>query len=204
MSTSTSTIVIPAREGRALVLQAGERLRLTTPHGRQAVDFFAFVERDLREWLSPMHTWMATKRLHPRQGDTFLTRHRNPIVQFVEDGAGGVHDMLLAACDANRYRSLGFEGRRGCGDNLVSAMADLGYETDMVPQPVNFFTSTEVGPDMTLMGGPNPVPPGGYVVLEALVDIVCTASACPWDLSEPWPVNAPEGLSEITAEVVQA
>jgi uncharacterized protein YcgI (DUF1989 family) len=54
------------------------------------------------------------------------------------------------------------------------------------------------------MGGPNPVPPGGYVVLEALVDIVCTASACPWDLSEPWPVNAPEGLSEITAEVVQA
>lgn len=203
MSATTDTIVIPAREGRSLVLRAGERLRLTTPHGGQAVDFFAFVEGDLREWLSPMHTWMATKSLRPREGDTFLTRHRNPIVEFVEDGAGGVHDMLLAACDANRYRSLGHDGRHGCGDNLLNAMAALGYETDMVPQPVNFFTNTEVGPDMALVGGPNTVPPGGYVVIEALVDVVATFSACPWDLSEPWPVNAADGLSEITVEVLR-
>jgi uncharacterized protein YcgI (DUF1989 family) len=35
-------IVVPAREGRAVELAKGRRLRLITPHGQQAADFFAF------------------------------------------------------------------------------------------------------------------------------------------------------------------
>jgi hypothetical protein len=201
-STARISIVIPAGEGKALILEAGERLRLSTPKGRQAVDFFGFSARDVNEWLSPMHTWMSTQSLRPRAGDTFLTRFRNPIVKFIEDHAGGVHDMLLAACDARRYELLGHPGRTGCGENLVQAMNDIGYAVDVVPQPINFFTSTEVQPDMTLCGGPNPVAPGSYVILEALVDLVCAASVCPWDFSEPWPVNGPGGLSEIRADVL--
>jgi uncharacterized protein len=200
--TERASIVIPAGEGRALELEAGERLRISTPRGGQAVDFFAFRADDLGEWLSPMHTWMSTRSLRPRVGDSFLTRRRRPIVDFVEDGAAGVHDMLLAACDEIRYREFGIEGRPGCGDNLISAMAALGHAVDVVPQPVNFFTNTDVGPDLALGGGPNPVPPGGYVVLEALVDVVCAASACPWDLSEPWVVNSGDGPTEIEAVVL--
>lgn len=196
-----SSLTVPARSGRAFHVKAGEHVRLVTPKGAQAVDFFAFVRDDLREWLSPMHTWVSTRCLRPREGDTFLTRRRRPVVRFVEDGAGGVHDMLLAACDSARYEQVGAGQRAGCGDNMLTAMAELGYETDVVPQPVNFFTNTDVDEKLTLGAGPNPVPPGGYVLLEALMDLVSVACACPWDRAEPWPVNAPEGPTEIEAIV---
>ncbi|MEA2331015.1 MAG: uncharacterized protein QOH58_1153 [Thermoleophilaceae bacterium] len=197
-----SSLTIPAREGRALPVKKGERLKLSTPKGQQAVDFFAYEDGNLDAWLSATHTWMSTGSLRPREGDTFLTRFRSPIMKFVEDGAGGVHDMLLAACDEIRYREYGIEGRPGCGDNLITAMAALGHRVDVVPQPINFFTNTEVGADLALGGGPNPVPPGGYVVVEALVDVICAASACPWDRTEPWVVNSPAGPSEIEATVL--
>jgi uncharacterized protein YcgI (DUF1989 family) len=193
-------VIVPAMGGRALALSAGERLRISTPKGGQAVDFFAFMAHDLGEWLSAPHTWAVTGSLRPAEGDTFLTRLRNPIARFAEDGAGGVHDMVLASCDAVRYRSFGIE-RDGCGDLMKAAMAELGHEIEVVPQPINFFTNIEIGPGLTIVGGPNPVPPGGYVVLEALADIVCAVTACPWDLSEPWEVNT-GGLSEIEAVVL--
>jgi uncharacterized protein YcgI (DUF1989 family) len=155
---------------------------------------------DLDEWLSAPHTWAVTGSLRPAEGNTFLTRLRNPIVKFAEDGAGGVHDMVLASCDRVRYGTFGIE-RDGCGDLMKQAMAELGHTVDVVPQPVNFFTNIEIGPGLTIVGGPNPVRPGGYVVVEALADVVAVATACPWDLSEPWEVNT-GGLTEIELAVL--
>jgi uncharacterized protein YcgI (DUF1989 family) len=189
MSSVTAEVIVPAREGRAVLVRAGQRLRVTTPTGGQAVDLFAFNEGDMGEWLSPMHTWAVTGCLRPREGDTFLTQLRNPILEFEEDGAGGVHDMLLAACDERRYRHLGMEPRPGCADNMRTALAQLGYSPGGVPQPVNLFTNIGVGPNLEILGAPSTVQPGAYVVLRALVDTVCAASCCPHDGKTPWPIN---------------
>jgi len=44
-------------------------------------------------------------------------------------------------------------------------------------------------------------PPGGFVVLEALTDIVCGVSSCPYDLAGPgWAINSPDGPTEIIVE----
>lgn len=196
-------IVVPAGLGRAVRVAEGQRIRVITPKGRQAADFFAFNAERPDEWLSPMHTWVWTRSVKPRQGDSLLSRFRRPLLDFVEDGAGGVHDMLLAACDQFRYEQVGVEGHHpGCAENLEIAMRRLGHDVPVVPQPVNFFTNTRVEADGSLSALPNPVPPGAYVELEARLDLICAVSSCPYDVPlEGWSVNAPEGPSALEIEL---
>jgi uncharacterized protein len=195
--------LVPAREGRAVEVGRGQRLRITTPKGAQAADFFAYNARTVGEWLSPMHSWVTTFSLKPRPGDVFLSRFRRPMLRLVEDGAGGVHDMLVAACDQARYEFFGHAGPHpSCSENLKVAMRRMGFEIDVVPQPINFFTNTRVEPDGRIVSPPNPVPAGAYVELEALIDLVCVVSSCPFDLGvEGWTINAARGPTELLIEV---
>jgi uncharacterized protein YcgI (DUF1989 family) len=195
--------VVPASEGRAVQVAAGERIRVTTPRGQQAADFFAYNAADLGEWLSPMHTWVKTYCVKPRQGDVLLSRFRRPMLEFVDDGAGGTHDMMIAACDKLRYEEFGHEGpHASCAENLMVSLRRLGHEIAVVPQPINFFTHTRIEPDGRLVSPPNPVPTGGYVELAALMDLVCVVSSCPFDLRlEGWTINAEGGPTELLIEV---
>ena len=198
-----SKIVIPAREGRAVAVPKGRRLRIVTPKGAQAADFFAYNADSLAEWLSPPHTWVTTFRVKPCQGDVLLSRFRRPMARFVEDGAAGVHDYLLAACDQFRYEFFGHQGHHAsCAENLILAMRRLGHEIAVVPQPINFFTNTAIAADGRLSSPPNPVPPGAYVEVEAVIDLICVVSSCPFDVSrEGWEVNARGGPTELEVEV---
>jgi uncharacterized protein len=196
-------IVVPAREGRAVDVGAGQRIRVVTPHGAQAADFFAYSARDPREWLSPMHTWVTIFSLRPRVGDVFLSRFRRPMLELTADTAGGMHDMLIAACDQARYEHFGHVGRHAsCADNLRQAMALRGCVVEVTPQPVNFFTHTRVEPDGRLVSPPNTVPPGAMVQMTARMDLVCVVSSCPFDLAiEGWTINAPGGPTPLLVEV---
>jgi uncharacterized protein YcgI (DUF1989 family) len=111
--------------------------------------------------------------------------------------------MLIAACDQFRYEFFGHEGPHpSCSENLAVAMRRLGHQIDVVPQPVNFFTHTRVEADGRLVSPPNPVPPGAYVELEALMDVICVVSSCPFDLPiEGWTINAGGGPSELIVDV---
>jgi hypothetical protein len=106
------TIEVPAGHGRAFHVGEGRRFRIITPKGQQSADFFAFRADDISVCLSPHHTWMPTRSLHPRVGDTFLGRQRQPMVDFVEDDADGLHDFIIAPCDAIRYEQFGVPGHR--------------------------------------------------------------------------------------------
>ena len=195
--------VVPAAEGRAVRVNAGESIRITTPMGGQAADFFAYSADDTAEWLSPNHTWVTTFSVKPRVGDVLISRFRNPMVRVTADNADGVHDMMIAACDQARYEFFGFEGHhRSCSENLVTAMKELGVEIDVIPQPVNFFTHTRVDDQGNFLSPPNPVPAGASVELEALMDLVCVVSSCPFDLPiEGWTINAGQGPTELRVEV---
>ena len=128
------------------------------------------------------------------------------MVKLVGDTAGGCHDMLIAACDQKRYAFFGVEGyHASCAENLEAAMRGRGHEIALIPQPVNFFTHTRVEPDGRLVSPPNPVPPGAFVELEALMDLVCVVSSCPFDLAlEGWEINAGSRVTELVVEVRDA
>lgn len=195
-------LIVPPAEGRSVRLTAGQSLTITTPNGAQAADFFAFNSSNIEEWLSANHSWVFTRHVRPRAGDTFLSRFRRPMLEFVEDGAGGTHDMMIAACDQFRYEQFGYRGNHAsCSANLEVSMRRLGLQVHVIPQPLNFFTRTEVLNDGTLISPPNPVPPGAYVKLRALMDLICVVSSCPFDLSvEGWTINAASGPSELVVE----
>ncbi len=198
-----SPVIVPARAGCAVSVSEGEHVRVTTPRGGQAADFFAYNAHNVAEWLSPMHTWVSTYSIKPREGDTIRSRFRRPMLRLSEDGAGGCHDMMIAACDQVRYEEFGVEGPHpSCAENLMVSMRRLGHQIDVVPQPINFFTNTVVDAEAKLTSPPNPVPPGAYVELQALMDLICIVSSCPFDLNrEGWTINAACGPTELLVEV---
>lgn len=195
---------VPAGYGRAFNVAKGDRFRISTPKGQQSADFFAFRADDINECLSPHHTWMPTRSLHPRVGDTFLSHRRQPMVDFVEDGADGLHDFIIAPCDSIRYEQFGVPDHRSCIGNLIEAMGELGHITPERPLAVNFFTNTKVEDGFVFNTPKQPVvAPGGYVVLEARMGLVCAVSSCPYDLVGPgWAINSPDGPTEILIELL--
>jgi uncharacterized protein len=195
--------IIPAREGRAVIVRKDQHIRITTPHGGQAADFFAYNSASVAEWLSAPHSWVTEFNIKPREGYIFLSRFRRPMLKITKDGAGGVHDMMIAACDQYRYEFFGFKGpHASCSENLHVALRRLGYQIDVIPQPINFFTNTAVEPDGKLVSPPNPVPPGSYVELQALMDVICVVSSCPFDLSlTDWTINSGSGPTELLVDV---
>ena len=138
-------MVVPARAGLAVWVRHGEHLRILDIEGGQVGDLFAFAAADPGEYLSASHTRTSTSRLFPRIGEQFMTTRRRPILTLVADTSPGVHDMLIAACDPQRYRMLGAPGHACCADNVHHALAQIGLATDAVPQPVNVFMNIPVG-----------------------------------------------------------
>jgi uncharacterized protein YcgI (DUF1989 family) len=198
-------IDVPAAQGRGFHVPAGGEFRIVTPKGQQAADFFAFSALNVQEWLSPNHTWVWTRSVRPKEGDVILSRFRRPMIEFAKDGADGMHDMMIAACDQFRYEQLGHEGlHASCSENLRTSMQRLGHQIDVIPQPINFFTNTIVESDGHFISPPNPVQPKSYVRLRAAMDVFCVVSSCPYDLElEDWPINAPDGPTELVVEILE-
>ena len=115
-------------------------MTVVNTHGEQVVDTWAFNRVDLGEFMSNEHTRAHSLHLVPKPGDVLRTNKRRPILTFIEDTSGGVHDTLIAACDRYRYAFLGVEGHHdNCTDNLFAGMAELGLVPGEVPSPLNLF-----------------------------------------------------------------
>jgi uncharacterized protein len=187
-------IHIPAREGWAVSLAAGDRVRVIDPQGGQVADVFAFLADDVGEYHSAEHTRVAVNRLFPRVGEAFVTQKRRPILTLEADDSPGVHDMLCAACDPDRYRLLGAMPHASCRDNLERAMEGMGHGRIEIPQPINLFMNIPVGADGTIGWQPAPTRAGDSVTLRAELDCIVAVSACPQDLvginaGEPAPIE---------------
>jgi uncharacterized protein len=178
-----TTIDVPAREGRAVRVAAGRRFRVIDVEGGQVADTFAFRADDVSEYHSAEHTRAFVSRLFPRVGEPFVTNRRRPILWLEEDASPGVHDMLCAACDPERYAGLGVDGwHASCQENLRAAMAELGFEHVEVPQPINLFMNIPVRAGGELGWEPAPTKAGDSVTLRADSDCIIVVSACPQDL----------------------
>ena len=176
-------ITIPARKGKAAFLRAGELLRLVNTHGQQVVDTWAFSRGDLGEFMSMEHSHAALSKILPSTGDTMVSNRRRPMLTFVEDNSGRIHDTVIAACDRWRYEQLGVVGHHdNCTDNLRAALAELGLEAPEVPSPLNMFMNIPVGAGGMLSWEPSLAGPGSHVVLRADRDLVVVFSACPQDI----------------------
>ncbi|MCP2257159.1 hypothetical protein LX15_000844 [Streptoalloteichus tenebrarius] len=180
--------VVPARSGRAVRLAAGAVLDVITPTGDQVVDTWALCPPDLDEHLSMEHTRTALGRLSARPGDALVSNRRRPLLTLLEDTSPGVHDTLIAACDAERYRLLGCVGHHdNCHDNFHRALREIDLAPpSALPAPLNLFMNVPWSQDGELSFEAPPARPGDHVRFRAEVDLVVVLSACPQDVL---PVN---------------
>ncbi len=188
---------IPAREGRAVHVNAGDRLLILNPKGHQVCDFFALAYGSPAEMLSMEHTRTALGKVYVGAGDTLVSNLRRPMIEIVEDTSPGTHDILIASCDHARYQKLGAEGYHdNCADNFRMALKAIGIEPIHVPSPFNIWMNIPVGKDGRYAWTAPVSKPGDHITLEAKQTCICIMSACPQDMT---PVN---GIDTEPAELV--
>jgi uncharacterized protein YcgI (DUF1989 family) len=186
-TSTTNTILIPARQGVAAHLSAGQTVAVLNSYGKQVIDTWAFNARDTSEYMSMEHSRTATLRLTPRVGDTLVTNRRRAILTLIADTTPGIHDTLIAACDVHRYRQLGAAGHHdNCTDNLALALDKFGLAAPHTPSPLNLFMNVPVASNGTLSFEPPVSEAGQYVAFRAEMDLIVVFSACPQDMM---PVN---------------
>jgi uncharacterized protein YcgI (DUF1989 family) len=179
-----SLVPVPASSGAAVAVRAGQQVAVVDVEGGQVGDLFAFNAADPAEHLSAAHTRSTTWRLFPRPGEAFVSSARRPMLTLVEDTSSGDHDMLVAACDAERYRQLGVPGwHPSCAENLDRALATVGVVPPCIPQPVNVFMPTVIDGDGSLQWRPAKSSPGERFVLRAEMDLVVVLTACAQDVT---------------------
>src|SRR3990170_2157372 len=84
----------------------------------------------------------------------------------------------------------------------VKAGEHLRITTPKGAQAADFFANTRVEPDGRFVSPPNPVPPGAFIEMKALMDLICVVSSCPFDLNvEGWTINAGQRPTELLVEV---
>jgi uncharacterized protein len=177
--------VVEPHQGVAVPIAAGERLRIVNLEGGQVVDTWAVNPHDPGEFMSMEHTRVALCKLVPQVGDDLYSCRRRPLLTLAEDTSPGIHDTLMAACDAERYRLLGVTGpHASCCQNYVGALAALDLSTPIVPAPLNLFMNIPWQPDGSLSFERAPAAAGDYVTVTAVIDAVVVLSACPMDVTD--------------------
>lgn len=182
--------IVPARQGRAVALQRGERILIRNPTGQQVCDAWAFNLHNHAEYLSWPHTHASTGKVIPQVGDVFVSNRRQSMLTFIEDTSPGVHDTQIAACDVFRYFALGADTYHdNCSDNLRLAVKAVGHEVFDVPQPFNIWMNIPISDKGEISWGSPVARAGDHVLLRAEMDVLIVLSACPQDMV---PVNGAE------------
>lgn len=205
------THTIPARSSVAVPLSVGQKLTVINTHGSQVIDFWTFkvpeASSELTTYLSMSHTRAGLAVLSPVAPCTLFDNKRKPILKFLSDTSGCIHDTLMAACDIHRYRELGVpedQYHENCADNLRRALerdapgfvlpAPFNTPLSAAPEPLNLFmnipvhllptpfhsTNKSAGGKLTFE--PTISGKGSRVVFEAVVDCIVAMSCCPQDL----------------------
>ena len=171
-------IHIPATEGRAVTVPAGQAFRVVDVEGKQVADLFAFNAADVGEYHSAMHTRAGVSRLFPEVGEAFFTNRRRPILMLEADDTPAVHDMLIAPCDPERYQGLGVQDwHASCRENLELAMGELGHDGIVLPASINLFMNIPVATDGALGWDPAVTAAGDSITLRAEMDTIVVVGA---------------------------
>ena len=186
--------VLAARKGKALPLAKGRSLKLINTHGTQVLDFFAFRLSDdfqalpskATEFLSMQHTRIMNSCIIPKAGDFLYSNLRKALFTFVVDTSPGIHDTIIPACDAERYRLLGVEGyHESCAENLHTALKDSGFPFPefVTPAPFNIFMNIPVSGDGKVSFEGPLTKEGDFVVIRAEENVLVVVSVCPQDIT---------------------
>jgi uncharacterized protein YcgI (DUF1989 family) len=170
--------------GAALLLSAGDTLRVTDPEGEQVADLIAFSRETRRAWLSAGRSFDYNDTLYFTTGHTLYSNRSAPMLTITADTVGR-HDFLYTPCSAETfallYKTTGHHP--SCLENLVTSLAPYGIAIDDIPTTFNIFMNVEIGGDGALAIRPPRSRPGDYIDLQATMDLIVGLTACSAEMS---------------------
>jgi len=172
--------VIPPRSGTAFNLRQGQKLKVVDVQGEQVSDFVCFNLHDKSEYLSSGRTLDYEETIFLTKGNSFYSNRSNVMFQMLEDTVGR-HDFLLAPCSAEMFKiTYGHtDPHQGCFGNLRQALSEFGIHGDDIPTCFNIFMHVNVdGTTGKLSVLPPKSKAGGFIILEAKMDLIVGMTSC--------------------------
>ena len=186
------SIHIPRGTARAYEVRAGEYVQIIDLEGKQCSDFMAFSARALdagkERYIDTAVTRTIAGGAYPLPGlyDKFYDQDIKPLLSVEQDTVGR-HDTFALACTARGYEERGFPGHINCSDNISGEFLHYGIAERCAWPAINFFFNSWITPhDSRLRVDEAWSKPGDFVLLRAMVDLLCVSTACPDDID---PIN---------------
>jgi urea carboxylase-associated protein 1 len=180
-----SDIHVPARAPYSALLKKGQRMRIIDLESQQAVDALFYSAEDTTERYSAQDTLAAQAasggRYDLTTGSVLLSNEGRAMVKLVADTCG-FHDTCAGACscESNIVR-FGHETRfmHSCRENFIAELSKYGMSKRDLVSNVNFFMNVPIRPNGELTVDDGVSEPGGYVELQAEMDVLVLISNCP-------------------------
>ena len=177
---------------RAFEVKAGDYIQVIDVEGKECSDFQCFDAEKLQAGVercldaTTTRTLMAHAYPLPGLHSKFYDQDMKALVEVVRDTCGR-HDSFGLACTAKYYDDAGYPGHINCSDNFNAALSPFGIQPRAGWMAMNNFFNTSFDDHNQLLVEEPWSRPGDYVLMRALKDLVCVASACPDDID---PANA--------------
>lgn len=179
--------LVSAATAQAYEVKQGDYIQILDVDGQQCSDFLAFDARALARGelygLDSTTTRSLNGNIYPGPGlfAKFFDERMQGLVEMVRDTCGR-HDTFGLACTAKSYEDAGYPGHANCTDNFNQVLAPYGIAARKGWPAVNFFYNTKVSANGAIMADESWSRPGDYVLLRAMMDIVCATSSCADDI----------------------
>jgi len=174
---------VPAGDGWARAIRAGQIFRIVDLEGNQAVDTLFYSLHNTEERYSATDTITIQKNIYLTAGTVLQTNFRRPMMTILEDNCGR-HDTLGGACaqESNQIRyAIEKRHMHACRNTFLLAVQDPKWHIAKrdVTANINFFMNVPVTPDGRLTFANGISDEGKYVEMRAEMDVVCVISNCP-------------------------
>jgi len=184
-------VAVLAGRGAAVPVGAGDEVAIVNVSGTQVVDFWCLPASSPQEYLSLEHCREVLSKIYFTPGDVLVSDHYVPVLDYVADTTGGLHDTLIAPCNPRMYERFGRPaGHPSCTANFWAAVKAAGLSIPFVPSPWNLFMRATVKQDGSIEYARPPFIRDGRVTLRMRRDATIIVSACPDDC---YPTNGGDG-----------
>ena len=178
---------IETATANSFTVKAGEYIQIIDVEGRQCSDFQAFSRRKLDAGNEQALDATVTRSLigltNPVPGlpSKAFDFEMEPLVEVIQDTCGR-HDVFMTACNSRYYADMGYPGHVNCTDNFNAALDPFGIGKRKGWEALNYFYNTNIDAANQIYFDEPWSRAGDYVLMRALTDLVCVASACPCDI----------------------
>ncbi len=180
-------IRVHAATAESFTVKEGEYIQIIDVSGRQCSDFQAFATSKLDKGKELALDATITRSLigmsNPVPGlpAKAFDREMEPLVEVIQDTCGR-HDVFLTACNSRYYDDMGYPGHVNCSDNFNRALDPYSIASRRGWEAINYFYNTNIDDANQIYFDEPWSRSGDYVMMRALTDLVCVASACPCDI----------------------